>query len=184
MSNELVNRLRRVLSEFSIRLPHNAVGAISDAITFIYSQDSVRDRALDDPRTRHAICNWLFSYNDQDPRQEDGYDVEAEYGQDADDLLKRLRVLKSAPAPVVECETAMTDSSATKSGSGTSDSTAGELLPCPFCGATPRWVDGSRVFAGELRCSCGAVFEDTGIKSSTMLAWNTRAALTPEKVKP
>lgn len=58
---------------------------------------------------------------------------------------------------------------------------AGELLPCPFCGSAPRWFDGSRLFAGELRCSCGAMFEDKGGKSSTFAAWNTRTpAVTPD----
>lgn len=69
---------------------------ITDAITFI---NTARDEVLENANARKAICGWLFSYNDRDPRWDDDYDVEADYGQDADNLLKRLRALKSTPAP-------------------------------------------------------------------------------------
>lgn len=57
--------------------------------------DSVRDRALEEAEVRRAICGWLFAYHERDPRQDEDYDVEEDYGQDADSLLKRLRALSS-----------------------------------------------------------------------------------------
>lgn len=51
-----------------------------------------------------------------------------------------------------------------------------ELLPCPFCGKTPRMEKDEYLWRTDFRvkCSCGVSTKGSGSKKVVVKRWNTR----------
>lgn len=56
----------------------------------------------------------------------------------------------------------------------------GELMPCPFCGGSPSFIQHSKYYDGELQLSLGCCqFRNAGRREYLVKAWNTRASQSP-----